>query len=240
MGDGGAAALNAGAKWKALEEFLRRRATAVVSAGAIAAFLGSSVAAMLEADSAARWIAARQLLGLAAFGFLAAAVLIGPLTFVAPRMPLRSFLIAGRRAAGVSAFALAIAHSTCYLGPALFISWRRIFSPGLSWVFGLSLGLAAFLVLAALAATSRDAAVRSMGGRRWKRFHRLAYFAVIAVFLHALGTGSDFGVNRPPDVHASADFGALIAFSVLVALWILFAVLRRRKIRIGARRVDAR
>lgn len=45
-------------------------------------------------------------------------------------------------------------------------------------------GSAALLLLAALAATSFDAAVRALGGRRWRALHRAVYAAALLALLH--------------------------------------------------------
>ena len=46
-------------------------------------------------------------------------------------------------------------------------------------------GLAAFLILTALALTSHRPAMKRMG-RNWKRLHRLVYLAGILVVLHSI------------------------------------------------------
>lgn len=45
-------------------------------------------------------------------------------------------------------------------------------------------GFAAFVLLVPLAATSTNAMVRRLGGRRWRMLHRLAYFAAAAGVVH--------------------------------------------------------
>ena len=45
-------------------------------------------------------------------------------------------------------------------------------------------GFAAFVLLVPLAATSTNAMVRRLGGRRWRLLHRLAYFAAAAGVVH--------------------------------------------------------
>ena len=92
----------------------------------------------------------------------------------------------------------------------------------------------------ALGLTSRDAAVKSMGGRRWKRLHRTVYPLLAIVLLHAVFVGADFGVNRGPDVRAAPDAGALIGFLCLAAAWAVLALLRRRQWRWTPRFIAAR
>ena len=203
-----------------------RNITVLVGIAVAGTMVGIGITSSLEPTAADAFITARQLYGLTALGVLLSACLIGPLTAVFPRLPLKSVLLAGRRAIGVSAFVIAIPHVACYLGPVLLRNWRELYEPGLLWVVGLVLGLLAILDLAMLTWTSRDAAVKALGGKRWKRLHRTIYVAVPVLLLHALFVGADFGLATPPK--GEADFGSLIAFSILTAAWSLLAWLRSR------------
>jgi len=87
-----------------------------------------------------------------------------------------------RRMIGVAAAGYAALHLLGYvadmafdLGKVLSEIWLRIY---------LTLGFAGLLFLLALAATSTDAMVRRMGGRRWQRLHRLVYPAAILAAIH--------------------------------------------------------
>jgi DMSO/TMAO reductase YedYZ heme-binding membrane subunit len=211
-------------------ESLKHRATLIVSLVTSVALVVVAALALQEASRDAAWVAARQMYGLTAFGFLMAASLIGPAAAVLAKLPAKSLLVTARRAIGVSSVALAVVHALAYLGPALARSWRELFKPGLLWSVGLALGLLALCALAALAWTSRDTEVRRLGGRRWKRLHRIVYVAVPVVFVHAALLGGDFGLNRPPDT-PEADFGSLIGFGLVVALWVSLLVLRKRRVR---------
>lgn len=48
----------------------------------------------------------------------------------------------------------------------------------------ITMGLAAWLLLLPLAATSFNWAIRKMGGRRWKRLHKLVYVAAVCGIIH--------------------------------------------------------
>jgi sulfoxide reductase heme-binding subunit YedZ len=48
----------------------------------------------------------------------------------------------------------------------------------------ITMGLAAWLLLLPLAATSFNWAIRKMGGKQWKRLHRLVYAAAICGIIH--------------------------------------------------------
>ncbi|HWE96513.1 MAG TPA: ferric reductase-like transmembrane domain-containing protein [Tepidisphaeraceae bacterium] len=173
-------------------------------------------------------VAARQLYGLWALALLLTSMLLGPLTSVLPWMPFKPSLIYGRRAIGVSALIFGGLHLAAYVWSVLRRNWRELYTPGILWVTGLILGMFVFADMLALGLTSRDAAVRSMGGRKWKRLHRTVYVVLGLTLLHAICVGADFGLNRAPDVKGEADFGSLIAFLSLSAGWLVIVLLRRR------------
>ena len=100
--------------------------------------------------------------------------------------PLRAILqwprlILVRRMVGVAAFCYAAFHLTLYTADQMFdlahvaaeIA-RRIY---------LTIGFAALVGLAALAATSTDGMVRRLG-RRWQRLHRLVYLIALLAVIH--------------------------------------------------------
>lgn len=186
-----------------------------------------------EWDGGAGLLEATQFLGLEALGLLLASMAIGPLTAVFPRVPFRARLQLARRAVGVSAYLLAGLHAMLYLVPALLRDWHELLDPGWSWTVGLALGAAASTALLALAVTSRDAAVRSMGGRRWKRLHRLVYLALPLALAHAVLVGSDFAL-RPSLREVEGDAGCLVGFSIATAAWLVLFVLRARRRRHAA------
>jgi DMSO/TMAO reductase YedYZ heme-binding membrane subunit len=176
-------------------------------------------------------IDARQLFGLWALGFLLASILIGPLTSVLPWIPWKSSLMYGRRAVGLSALVFALLHSMCYLWSVFHRNWREFYTPGILWIAGLLLGVVAMTDMVALSVTSRDKAVKQMGGRRWKRLHRTVYFALGVVLLHSLFVGADFGINRGPDVSGAPDAGSGITFLCVSAGWLVLFILRHRGVR---------
>lgn len=102
--------------------------------------------------------------------------------------PVREFtgldaLVRLRRPFGLFAFFYALLHLMIY---ALFD--HRLSVPDIvadivehPWVL---VGFAAFVILSILAATSPAAAVRRLGGRRWRALHRLVYLAAILAVLH--------------------------------------------------------
>lgn len=214
---------------------LRHARTIVYAAGLVTAI---AVAAVSWSDApAARdaLVSARELFGLWSLATLLVTLSAGPLTAVLPWLPLRVHLLYARRATGLTAFAFAALHVLCYAAPNLRDNWRLLFRPGPLWTAGLAVGFLCFLNMAALAWTSRDAAVRHLGGRRWKRLHRTTYVLLPLLFIHALLNGADFGLFRAPDVTAQPDAGALVGFLCFAAAWLALFVLRRKRVRLSLR-----
>jgi sulfoxide reductase heme-binding subunit YedZ len=206
-----------------------RWARGLIYTGALIAAVAVALAAKWDQpDLGQVLVAARQLFGLWALGFLLASMLLGPLTAIFPWLPLRPSLMYARRAVGVSALFFAHLHVAAYAGSLVRRDWHELYTPGLLWVVGLSLGALAAIDLITLAVTSRDASVKAMGGRKWKRLHRSVYVALPVILLHALFVGADFGLNHAPDVKAAPDAGALIGFLCLSAAWLTLILLRRR------------
>jgi sulfoxide reductase heme-binding subunit YedZ len=108
-------------------------------------------------------------------------------------------LVQVRRMLGLFAFFYATVHFLTYLMFDRF-SWLDFPNGLLSWTAILSftsatgrdivvrpflaIGFAAFLVMAPLAVTSTPAMIRRLGGRRWRRLHRLVYLAAVAGLIH--------------------------------------------------------
>lgn len=208
---------------------LRHARTLIYCVAAVSA-IGVAITARSDPPTISAWlVSARELFALWSLGWLLAGLAIGPIVALFPAMPLRIHLMYGRRAIGMSAFAFAVAHVICYLAPVLARNWRELFSPGPLWIAGLALGVIAAIDMTALAITSRDAAVKRMGGRKWKRLHRTVYVLLAVALVHALLNGADFGIGRPPDIRGPRDTGALIGFLIATATWLGLFVLRRWK-----------
>ncbi len=88
-----------------------------------------------------------------------------------------------RRMLGLFAFFYASLHVMSYVGLDQFFAWREIWADVVKRRY-ITAGMVAFVILAALAATSPKAAVRALGGRTWQRLHRLVYGAGILVIVH--------------------------------------------------------
>ncbi|WP_068635605.1 sulfite oxidase heme-binding subunit YedZ [Thauera butanivorans] len=102
--------------------------------------------------------------------------------------PLRRYtglhwLIRLRRMLGLFAFAYAAAHFTTYVWLDQFFDWQAIARDILDRPF-ITVGFAAFVLLIPLAATSSNAAIRRLGGRRWQSLHRSIYAIAILAVAH--------------------------------------------------------
>ncbi len=88
-----------------------------------------------------------------------------------------------RRMTGVAVFLYVALHLLLYAAD---MKWRLgiVVSEIASRIY-LTIGFAALAILAALAATSFDRAVKALGGARWRRLHRGVYAAGVLVMVHA-------------------------------------------------------
>jgi sulfoxide reductase heme-binding subunit YedZ len=130
-------------------------------------------------------------------------------------------LIVIRRMAGLFTFAYATTHLLCFVALDQFFDVRGIVGEIAErrWI---TIGMATWLLLLPLAVTSTDRAVRRLGGRRWRRLHRLAYAAGAGGVLHYyLAVKAD---TRTPLVYAG----------ILGALFLLRLMPRPRRTGSGA------
>lgn len=88
-----------------------------------------------------------------------------------------------RRMIGLFAFFYAFLHVAAYVGLDQFFAWGAIWADFVKRTY-ITLGLGAFVILIALAATSPKAMVRRLGGQRWRRLHRTVYLAGILGVAH--------------------------------------------------------
>ena len=111
---------------------------------------------------------------------LGAVLALTPLRVLFPRAGIVAALNRHRRAIGVAACVYGLLHLTChvlYEGDADAL-WRSLGKPFI-WF-----GLAGLTVLVVLTVTSNNWSMRRLGGRNWKRLHRLAYVAAALLILH--------------------------------------------------------
>ncbi|KAA3620542.1 MAG: sulfoxide reductase heme-binding subunit YedZ [Proteobacteria bacterium] len=90
-----------------------------------------------------------------------------------------------RRMLGLFSFSYMLMHFSIYLALDRSFYWPEIVTDLTERPYIIA-GFACFVLCAPLAATSTDRMIRRLGGRAWKRLHRLVYPASIAAALHFL------------------------------------------------------
>lgn len=114
------------------------------------------------------------------------------------RLLRRPRLIRVRRPIGLFAFGYIVLHLTTYIGVDQYFDWAAIWKDILKRPF-ITIGMAAFLMLIPMAATSFNAAIRRLGPLNWRRLHRLIYLIVpMGVVHYFLLVKAD---HRPPLVY---------------------------------------
>ncbi len=96
-----------------------------------------------------------------------------------------NWIMRQRRMIGLFAYFYATLHMLSYVGLDQFFDWPRIGEDIVKRPF-ITIGMAAFVILTALAVTSPKRAVRRLGAKRWQALHRLLYVAALAGGLHFL------------------------------------------------------
>ena len=126
-------------------------------------------------------------------------------------------LIRFRRMLGLFAFAYVCLHLTSYVVLDQFFNWGEIWKDIVKRNF-ITVGMTGFVLLIPLAATSTNAMVRRLGGRRWRNLHRLVYVVAVAAVVH-------FYMMVKADVREPLVYAAIVA--VLLGFRIVVAARRR-------------
>ena len=119
-----------------------------------------------------------------------------------------------RRMLGLFAFFYGSLHLLTYLWLDQFFDWAAIAKDVVKRPF-ITAGFSAYVLLVPLAITSTAGMIRRLGGRRWRRLHRLAYVTAALGVVHywwlvKLDT-------RPP-----RNYGILLAALLLIRVWAAF------------------
>lgn len=130
--------------------------------------------------------------------------------------PLRSltgmhWLLRLRRLIGLTTFAYALLHLLAFIGLEHAFHLQAIARDSFKRPY-VSAGLAAFVLLIPLAATSSQWAVRQLGGRRWQELHRNIYLIGILACIHYLWLSD--GERLPWALACSLALAALLAWRV--------------------------
>ena len=107
-------------------------------------------------------------------------------------------LIRLRRPIGLFAFGYIVLHLSTYIGVDQYFDWAAIWKDILKRPF-ITIGMAAFVMLIPMAATSFNAAIRWLGAQRWRGLHRVIYLiAPMGVVHYYLLVKAD---HRPPLIY---------------------------------------
>ncbi len=116
-------------------------------------------------------------------------------------------LIVLRRPLGVAAFWYALLHFLVYVTIDQWFAIEYIIEDVLERPF-ITAGFVALLLLVPLAATSTRDSIRRLGGRRWRRLHRLVYPAALLGVLHYYWLVK--ADTRPPLLYAAIVVALLL------------------------------
>lgn len=118
--------------------------------------------------------------GLATLRILTISLAITPLRKLVPRL---SWLIKFRRLLGLFAFFYASLHLMTWIALYTGFDVNAMAADIVKRRF-ITVGMAAWLLLLPLAATSTNWSIRKLGGKRWNRLHKLVYAAVLCGVIH--------------------------------------------------------
>jgi len=118
--------------------------------------------------------------GLATLRILTISLAITPVRRLVPEL---NWLVKFRRLLGLFAFFYGTLHLLAYV--ALYAGFDlNAMAADIAKRRFITVGVAAWLLLLPLAATSTNWAIRKMGGKRWNRLHKLVYVAAVCGVIH--------------------------------------------------------
>jgi sulfoxide reductase heme-binding subunit YedZ len=134
---------------------------------------------------------ATNLLGDTTLRLLFASLALTPL-----RMMLKiSWQMSLRRLLGLFAFFYACLHFTIWIAVDHFFDWNEMMADVVKRPY-ITVGVLALTLLMPLAATSTTRMIKRLGGKNWRRLHRLVYVIGVLAVLHYLWLAKK-GVNDP-------------------------------------------
>lgn len=133
-------------------------------------------------------------------------------------------LLRFRRMLGLFTFFYGVLHFLCYAWLDMGFDLAEITRDIPKRPFAL-VGFAALLLMAPLAATSFNRAIRALGAKRWQALHRLVYAVALLAILHFFWMRSA--------KHNYAEVAVYAAILAVLLGWRLLARLRRRPVATG-------
>ena len=156
--------------------------------------------------------------GLATLRILTISLAITPIRRLIPEL---TWLVKFRRLLGLFAFFYATLHLLTYI--ALYAGFDvNTMATDIAKRRFITVGVAAWLLLVPLAATSTNWAIRKMGGKGWNRLHKLVYLAAVCGVIH-------YWCQVKPGVLAPMNMTVILGLLLLsrpVLTW-----MQRRKVR---------
>jgi sulfoxide reductase heme-binding subunit YedZ len=122
-------------------------------------------------------------------------------------------LIRFRRMLGLFAFFYGTLHLVTYVWLDQFFDWAAIVKDVAKRPF-ITAGFSAYVLLVPLALTSTAGMIRRLGGRAWRRLHRLAYAAA------ALGVVHYWWLVKA-DIRPPRNYAIVLALLLLVRVWVI-------------------
>ena len=132
-----------------------------------------------------------------------------------------------RRMLGLFAFFYAVLHLATYVVLDRSLLLEEIISDLTERPY-IMVGFTAFVLLVPLAATSTNAMVRRLGGRRWRRLHRIVYVAAAGGVIH-------FWWLVKADVREPLIYAAILALLLILRLPQVVPFLRSLPVRLRPR-----
>ena len=148
-------------------------------------------------------------LGEWAFRWLLGTLAISPLS----KWFRKPWLIRLRRMLGLYAFAYAALHLGFYVLLLIGGSWQALLEDFVERPY-ITVGIAAWLILLALALTSTRGIMRRLG-RNWKRLHRLIYPASLLVLVHFVW-------------QIRSDYGEALLYAAILVLLLIFRMPKQK------------
>lgn len=121
------------------------------------------------------------------------------------------YLVRFRRMLGLFAFFYVCLHFLSWSWVDKVFDWNEIVKDVIKRPF-ITLGFACFVMLIPLAATSTNAMVRRLGGRRWRMLHRLVYAIGIGGVVH-------YWWLVKSDIREPLLYGTILAFLLGYRVW---------------------
>ena len=121
-----------------------------------------------------------------------------------------AWLVRLRRMLGLFAFFYVVVHFTTYALLDAGLDLGYVVEDVLERPY-ITVGFVTLCALVPLAATSTDAMIRRLGGARWRRLHRLAYFAGAGAVLHFLWLAFSKSDLREPLIYLAILVALLVA-----------------------------